>query len=442
MSKHDWPALWAKAQQFLESSENLSSVTWVSLAKHLKVNRSTLTDSLRREEAFRDCATPEELATVLAGTSLAEIIAQENDTYRLQVAHWKALATSLQHQLENRQWFAQMVQQAASVLPPVKPFKYTHLGRRKNEQIAMLVIGDVQRGYNLDPAAVLPGYVPDDHTEIIRYNSEVADRRLKEVFRIWLDIVEDVRAASPVYEGIVACVGDMVDHSGLRPGHERWLDDPNVISQTLGCYQCLLECLQTAAGRFRTLRFVGVPGNHARVIPKHGISQATENFDYLMYRLLEASFLQSPHVTFEIPGSWYHVFDIFDGFWKVLLFHGDEIRNYLGFPWYGAERAARGYQGMMWWITKQRVMGLKPGEPVAREEFVKILAMFDIAVFGHFHTEASWVSAAVEKMAVGSLLAASSFGARKFHEINTPSQLCAFIHPEHGLRAKSTIRLR
>jgi hypothetical protein len=351
------------------------------------------------------------------------------------------MAQALEQQLKNRQWFEELVLRAASALPAVKPLRFSPKGRRHNPQTAMLIIGDTQWGYNLEPESVLPGG-GDPGLELLRYNPEVADRRLKEVFRIWLEIVADVRQASPVSEGIVVSVGDLVDHSGLRPGHERHLADPNVISQSLNCYQSLLECMVGAAEQFESFRFVGVPGNHGRVIPKWGVSQPTENFDYLIYRLLEASFRNTPHVKLEIPASWYHVFEMCGGKWKSLVFHGDEIRNYLGFPWYGGDRAIKGYQGMMWWITRQRTLGLKPGQQLSVEEFMRILAMFDIAIFGHFHTNASWVSAAVDKLAVGSLVAASEFGARKFHEISTPSQLCAFVHPEHGLRATSQIRLR
>jgi hypothetical protein len=437
--KHNWPELFLKMEQYVSGEDDL---TWRLIADHLGVDRCTFRDALRREPVFRDCKTPNELKAILAGQNLAELMAKKADTQNLQIAHWKAMAQGLEQELKNRQWFEQLVLRAAKILPPIKPLHLEPKGQRKNPQTAILIIGDIQRGFGIEPESVLPNGEMDDSLEILRYNPEIADARLRETFRIWLEIVSDVRQASPVDEGIVVSVGDLIDHSGLRQGHERRLADPNVITQTLGGYQALLECLIAAAEQFVRLRFVGVPGNHARAIPKWGVSQATENFDYMIYRLLEASFRESQHVQFEIPASWYHVFQMCDGQWKALVFHGDEVRNYLGFPWYGAERAVRGYQGMMWWITRQRALGLRPGEKLSVEEFRKLLAMFDLAIFGHFHTDASWVSAAVEKLAVGSLVAASEFGTRKFHEISTPSQLCAFIHPEHGLRAQSRIKLR
>lgn len=437
---YNWSKLFVQMAEYLETAED--NMTWRKIAKHLKVNRSTLRDAVRRETAFRDCKTPDELKAVLAGQNIAKLLAEDADTASLQVKHWKAMAETLAQKLANRQWFEELVLRAAKVLPPITPLSFKTRGKRRNSQTAVLVIGDLQRGYGVEPEVLLPGGGVDPGTEILRYNPEVTDRRLKEVFRVWLEIVTDVRQASPVDEGVVVSVGDMVDHSGLRQGQERRLADPNVISQSLGCYEVLLECLMGAAEQFKSLRFIGVPGNHGRVIPKWGVSQATENFDYMIYRLLEASFRESPHVSFEIPASWYHVFEMCDSKWRALVFHGDEVRNYLGFPWYGADRAIKGYQGMMWWITKQRAMGLQPGQELSAQEFLNILAMFDMAIFGHFHTSATWVSAAVEKMAVGSLVAASEFGARKFHEISTPSQLCAFVHPEHGLRSISRIKLR
>jgi len=438
--QHNWAEAFLSMEGYLETAGD--DVTWQALADHLNVHRTTLRDALRRQPEFRDCKSPAELKAVLAGRSIAELLAEKTDTMDLQVAHWKAMARALEQQLKNRQWFEELVLRAAAALPPVKPLHFSTKGKRKNAQIAVLAIGDIHRGFGIEPEVILPDGAADPSLEILRYNPEIADRRLREVFRIWLEIVADMRQASPVEEGIVVSVGDLIDHSGLRQGQERRLADPNVISQTLGGYEALLECLVGAAEQFKRLRFVGVPGNHGRAIPKWGVSQPTENFDYLIYRLLEASFRNSPHVQFEIPASWYHVFEMHDGRWKALAFHGDEVRSYLGFPWYGADRAIKGYQGMMWWITKQRAMGLKPGQEISADEFMRVLAMFDMAIFGHFHTNASWVTAAVEKLAVGSLVAASEFGTRKFHEISTPSQLCAFVHPEHGLRATSQIRLR
>jgi hypothetical protein len=105
---------------------------------------------------------------------------------------------------------------------------------------------------------------------------------------------------------------------------------------------------------------------------------------------------------------------------RVLFIHGEDVRKWLTFPWYGAKRFYDSYFQMM----------SKLGQP------------FNVLVMGHFHEPMSWVLTNGEIIANGSFVGYTRYTMKRLGgEGRVPSQWVFFVHPKIGVSARYLVRL-
>ena len=137
-----------------------------------------------------------------------------------------------------------------------------------------------------------------------------------------------------------------------------------------------------------------------------------------------------------IPETWYSHFRV-QG-WNFFGIHGEDIRSYVGFPWYGATRAARNYVAMFRLAQRRR---LRDNPPKTVEEYQDALIVPDYALLAHFHQKANWEAPDIEIFANGAMPGVSRYSAKDLKVIGTPKQQMMFVHPKYGVGLRCPILL-
>jgi len=327
-------------------------------------------------------------------------------------------------ELGRREWWRDTLEEVAAVLSPDFVEGPPLVPKPEKPQTAVLLLSDVHLGQ----------ITPSEQVGLFgEYDSEIAMARVRHTFTTFASIASHQPFA--IEEAIVMCLGDLVEHAHLRPGHEAFVD-LNAVKQTLAITNCCIAGIIMLAATFPKVRVLGVPGNHGRVTADYRRSDPTENFDYLSYRITQMALEHQSNVVFDIPESWYVNFKIYQHIFFAM--HGENIRSYVGFPWYGATRAARQYVAMFRLAEKRRI---RDRDPQTREEFEDCLIVPDYALLGHFHTTTTWEAPDIEHFANGSMPGVSHYGAKKVMKINKPSQRLFFVYPKYGVTLRCPIDL-
>ena len=105
---------------------------------------------------------------------------------------------------------------------------------------------------------------------------------------------------------------------------------------------------------------------------------------------------------------------------KFFLFHGDQVRGFGGFPWYGFGKKILGWKALA-------ANGLM-------EDFTH-------AVAGHYHTPTSLYINDVRVWVNGSTESYNSYAQEQLASMGRPSQFCLFVKPDKGVTAEYLVNL-
>lgn len=414
MTQHNWAAIYEQALEIAPAYES-----WTRLARQMGISRRTLQDGLRREHGI---GTFDDL---IAHCELSLDVDVSLQKYQLQAKHYQAQVRSLRRQLSYREWLEDIIREVAAVLPPAPKIQHP-VKTTGNSESAVLLVGDIHWGQKTPKAQV--GVLPE-------YNSAIAQARTVQTFETFLSITGKHRTFTNIETAYILLMGDEAEGSHLRPQQGKFVDR-NIVQQTLEFGQCAAQGIRAVAAEFKEVRVIGVPGNHTRVLPKPGDNEPSETFDYMSYRYIEALLAQQDNITYDFPETWYSLFDIYG--WKFFMAHGEDIRSWAGFPWYGITRFMRDYQAMMHLITRNNIRNEKPE---TLEDLMPLLMEFDYCLLAHFHQSAMWDDVDVEVMVNGTMAGVSLYGAKRVHKLSRPRQQMFFVHPEHGVTGRYPIYL-
>lgn len=233
---------------------------------------------------------------------------------------------------EHTQSIIATLQELVPARPEVPPARLRKLGRGVLRTAGILDLGDWHYGEVVDAEAT---------GGVACYDTEIAKAR----FDFTID--EAIRLGR--FYGInhldVVLGGDMISgniHDDLNRHNEVM-----VIEQTLGMAEVAYGGLEKLCQAFAKVRVHGVSGNHARMekIPYFKQKQV-ENLDYMMYKLLEHKGRDQANLEFNIPRSFWTIFET-EGR-RFLTMHGDTNRhqNSMGISFYAVEKELRKWQGM------------------------------------------------------------------------------------------------
>ena len=261
-----------------------------------------------------------------------------------------------------------------------------------------------------------------------KYNVNVFKNRLNNLVKTVCDITELHRTQHPLDTINVIFLGDIV-HGSNDVGKWGFVHtEQNIIDQVFEACRQFSIALLTLKQVYKNVKVCGVMGNHGRV-GQRGMEKLFVNWDYIIYKWIESSLSLQEGFTFDFPKSPFHIINVFNK--KLLVSHGDNVKSWLGIPFYGLNRKEAQYKGLFerqktlekaWQSLEDNKIDLtNPGE-VAKHVF-QYQKTFDMLICGHFHTNGE-----VETPSGGRIIINPSFIGGDDYSINqltasgTPSQ--------------------
>ena len=191
----------------------------------------------------------------------------------------------------------------------------------------------------------------------------------------------------------------------------------NVIRNSIAVGHMHALMIRDLAQYFKHVYVIYTPGNHGRRSKKKDYRGAWDHWDYLV---AETAKLSTPDKTVEflIPDS--HSVNVTVRGWTFNISHGDDIKSWMGLPFYGLERQTR------------RLMALNVTQGRIIHYFVR----------GHFHQMSSIEHPGGETFINGSWKATDEYALEKLGAFCRPSQLLHGVHENHGVTWRLPIYIK
>ena len=234
------------------------------------------------------------------------------------------------------------------------------------------------------------------------YNPEIARQRLSLLGEKIIRFLEYY--PNKPNELVITCLGDMVDGSILR-GNQQSNIEFGVCKQVIEAVELVADFIVMLSAHFPKIRFYGVYGNHARLTPNPKDSPPSENFDLLLYHFIGQRLKGLKGISVDYTEAQHMIVEINKhNFW---LDHGDTVRGWAGYPYYGADR------------QKNNIMS--------------ILAMFsekaDYMLMGHHHRLGFFNNI----IANGSVVGGDLFSIGKLRRMGIAEQVLFGVNEKHGV---------
>jgi len=284
-------------------------------------------------------------------------------------------------------------------VPMPKPDK-----RKKGEEKAILLCADWQIGK----------VTPD-------YSTEVALSRVALLAKKVEQLVTIQRGDHPVREVNVFLLGDLVEGEDIFPGQAHLIDS-GLYGQIFSTAEALAGLMRSLASHFETVKVFGVIGNHGR-IGRWGTSRPESNADAVAYKTAAMLTRDEKRITWketytEGERHWHEIVPVtVEGVEKKwMLFHGDQLKASMGFPFYSLNKKLGGWN-------------LSVGH-------------FDYAAHGHWHTPARLVAAdgVITSWGSGSIESSNTYAQEWLSASGAPAQWLLF-QSRQGISAEYLIRL-
>jgi hypothetical protein len=211
----------------------------------------------------------------------------------------------------------------------------------------------------------------------------------------------------PIDELVVLGLGDMVTgdiHDELRETNEVVVSEAAV---RLG-YDMAEFIATELVPLYKRIRIAAVVGNHGRTTRKPEFKNASKNWDWIAYKVMELRLAEFDSVSVELPTGFEQVVTVCDR--NILMFHGDGVpTNMPGVPWGGITRR-----------TKELA-----------DTYAALGIRVDHFALGHYH-EANVVSQKRILMN-GSIKGPDEYSMKRYGGGRPACQLLHTFHPTRGL---------
>lgn len=159
------------------------------------------------------------------------------------------------------------------------------------------------------------------------YNRAIAEKRLRRAFEGTVTLTRDYMAGLQ-YEGFQLFLGgDIV--SGIIHEELQETNEATIMESVVSVLEPLEAGINLLAKEFGRIHVAAVVGNHGRNSRKpKAKNRAADNFDWLIYKMLERDFRPRPDVTVQVSeaaDAHVQIYSI-----RYLLTHGDQFRGGTG----------------------------------------------------------------------------------------------------------------
>ncbi len=245
-------------------------------------------------------------------------------------------------------------------------------------------------------------------TKKITYNQAIQEQELQNLLR---GICRFHQLYSPSYNletFYIFDVGDNITNDRIYEGQlgEITCGVGEQIIKTLDYQSNFIKKLLTL---FPKVVMIKVPGNHGRTTAKPISEDATNNFEYLLGKMLQERFKENKRVEIIVPESYTYTVKIYNH--KYLLTHGNIVRG-----------------GTLNSIEK----AIKNIASLAYQEF------YDLIIIGHFHTSLKLrITPETNLLVNGCFIEYDDYAYQKLHKFSSATQYLFNISkksPMHNLQ--------
>ena len=237
-----------------------------------------------------------------------------------------------------------------------------------------------------------------------QFDWSIAQKRAYYLCRKFISWVQVQRLSANIDEAVIICDGDLISgdiHHELQVTNEWPVPVQNVKAGFL-----IAHAVAQIAPYFKKVRVEFMTtDNHSRRTKKPQAKQTGYNSEgYTIAFIAKERLRDVSNVEFNIYAKIKQLVDI-RGF-HYLIEHGNTIRGWAGFPWYGADRA----------VSREA----KARRMMPKKNFYKV-------IIGHFHTPLKTLDYIVN----GSLSGTTEFDHGQGRHAD-PCQIAFLVHPKYG----------
>ena len=280
------------------------------------------------------------------------------------------------------------------------PAKVPRKERVKQDQEFHALNSDTHCGEVVDPEWV---------QGIAEYNSELFIGRMN----LWAEKIclfrDQDKNSLGLNKLVMYMLGDHMEGELIYKG-QAYNIDLITMDQFMLAFQTYVDIILFFASVFPKIEIFCVLGNHGR-LGRKGEAHPKSNFDYLLYRMLNHTLKKQNNVKIYVSKS--PTMIVRNGNYNFSLNHNDDVRSYLGIPYYGLDRKARRLNNLYNMIINY-MLG------------------------GHFHTSANLHDNIILN---GSMVGGSDLSVNKMNTAELPSQKIFYFDGNHGIHRVSDIKL-
>lgn len=249
---------------------------------------------------------------------------------------------------------------------------------------------------------------PEQIDHVNAYNRKIAEQRLQRAFEGAVTMARD-RLKGFSYEGFCLLMGgDML--SGLIHEELRETNEAPIMESVLTLVEPLEAGIHLLRKEFGRVDVEAVVGNHGRRTMKPvAKNRAQDNFDWLVYKIIERDFRKVPGVTVRVSDAADAQFSVYST--RYLLTHGDQFK--------GGSGISAALSPLMLGAARKTRRQITAGRP------------YDVMCAGHWHQHMSLPSKGL--LMGGTLKGQDEYGYVSNFEIEPPSQAFWLTTPEHGV---------
>lgn len=275
--------------------------------------------------------------------------------------------------------------QAIPISPAPKFCKGTSKPR---DEVVVAQLSDMHIGEVVDPLEVYG---------LNAYNFDIFKCRLQCMVDTIIHICFDIHKGQAFQGLVINALGDMV--SGYIHEELEITGDGNMIQWVFGGAYVLAQATLELAALFPFININCVVGNHGRLQKQKRFKRRYVNWDTVFYEAWAAYAADAKNVNFIIPRSFFMTTVINEN--RCVLLHGDDIRSWMGRPYYGIDRAARNFTQLMRTIEHD----------------------FNYFMLAHFHESAELQNANGEILINGSFIGGGEYSIGRMGVCAPPRQL-------------------
>lgn len=231
------------------------------------------------------------------------------------------ISTSVQRSLDKFRLRADVIadklSQAITVLPPapLRSWEPKNRSKQKHSPEDMgLLLSDLHIGHE---------HSLEETGGLSEYSIDTFKKRMSNLQYAVADIYELHSALYEIPALHIFSLGDVVDGMNEAGAWSPVYISTPIYDQVMIGLDEIAKCIWYWLSIFKEVHFYGIRGNHGRTA-RSGAEKDYNNWDNIIYKMLELQFKDNNRIHFHIPKTWWMLKQIRNH--KFLMVHGDDVK--------------------------------------------------------------------------------------------------------------------